>query len=133
MTAEISALKAALTGAEQHGSAIFQMANLLIGAKDEVPDAERDRMLKAVHEALVGYRELSLQLLTAIERYVIAAGGTVRRDDANPPPDEPRGILFLLDPRYAELIPAEDEFQKKIDKAYQEGRLWFEASPPNLH
>ncbi len=42
----------------------------------------------------------------------------------SPPPDSPKGILFLLDPKYADLIPQEHEFSERMCKAAEEGRLY---------
>jgi hypothetical protein len=50
----------------------------------------------------------------------------------NPPPDEPRGILFLLDPAWAPLIESEFRFEQSIEKAWRAGRLWLEETP-SLH
>jgi hypothetical protein len=63
---EISALKAELKEAE----ALFHVANLLVGA-----DEEQDRMFI---KALTGYRELRGQLVNAIEKCAVAAGGVIR-------------------------------------------------------
>ena len=37
------------------------------------------------------------------------------------------GILFLLDPRYADLIPANERFNEALAKAWEDGKLW---APP---
>jgi hypothetical protein len=46
----------------------------------------------------------------------------------NPPPDRPaRGLLFLLDEEWADLIPQEHRFSENLAKAHEEGRLY---APP---
>jgi len=47
-------------------------------------------------------------------------------------PENPRGLLFLLQPEYADLIHEEYQFEQKIEQALLENRLWFEESP-SLH
>jgi hypothetical protein len=39
------------------------------------------------------------------------------------PPDKPRGLLSLLDPDWAHLIPEEEKFSRKVMEAHEEGRL----------
>lgn len=42
-----------------------------------------------------------------------------------PPPEKPSlGILFMLQPEYADLIPAENKFEMAMNKAASEGRLF---------
>jgi hypothetical protein len=55
--------------------------------------------------------------------------GNWRRSNVNPndpsqPPDTPRGILFLLQPEYADLIPLEYEFSERMREAWEEGKLY---------
>jgi hypothetical protein len=44
----------------------------------------------------------------------------------NPPPDSPHGILFLLDPRYADSIEAEHKFERAMERAWRDGRLYVQ-------
>ena len=47
------------------------------------------------------------------------------RDHPVPKEERPRGILFLLEPEYADLIPAEDKFARLMKDAALAGRLWI--------
>jgi hypothetical protein len=40
------------------------------------------------------------------------------------PENQPKGILFLLDPAYAHLIPEEYEFSERMREAYEAGTLY---------
>ena len=51
--------------------------------------------------------------------------------NSNPPPKH-RGLLFLLQPEYADLIHEEYQFDQKCEQAWKANRLWFEESP-SLH
>jgi hypothetical protein len=51
------------------------------------------------------------------------------QQDSNQPPDHPRGLLFLLQPEFADLIPQEHEFERKLEQAWKDGRLWIESEP----
>jgi hypothetical protein len=42
-----------------------------------------------------------------------------------PPPDTPKGLLFLLDPAYSDLIPEEYEFSERMRQAWEEGALFL--------
>ena len=44
--------------------------------------------------------------------------------DSPPPPDTPRGLLFLLQPEYADLIPLEYQFSERMREAYEAGTLY---------
>ena len=48
-------------------------------------------------------------------------------NEKSPPdtPDEPLGILFLCDPKYAHLLGAEDRFERLMDEADRDGRLYL--------
>ena len=48
-------------------------------------------------------------------------------NDRSPPdtPNEPLGILFLCDPKYADLLGAEDRFNRLMDEADRAGTLYF--------
>jgi hypothetical protein len=41
--------------------------------------------------------------------------------------EEPRGygLLTLLDPNYAHLLSDEDRFTRLVDRAADQGKLWF--------
>ena len=43
----------------------------------------------------------------------------------SPPDSPPLGILFLLDPAYADLVPEEFKFSELMRKAYEAGTLYF--------
>jgi hypothetical protein len=47
--------------------------------------------------------------------------------------DRPHGILFLYDPEYADLIPAQERFVRLADKAEAEGRLFVPEHLNTLH
>ena len=46
------------------------------------------------------------------------------RDDKHEQP-QGYGLLTLLDPKYAHLLSDEDRFTRLVEKAADEGRLWF--------
>ena len=46
----------------------------------------------------------------------------MQHDNGSPP--EPKGILFLLQPEYADLIEDEHRFSEKMTKAWEEGTLY---------
>jgi hypothetical protein len=48
------------------------------------------------------------------------------------PEDEPRGILFLMDPAWADFIEEDWKFEQAVNQAWREGRLYAEQTP-SLH
>ena len=48
-------------------------------------------------------------------------------NDRSPPdkPDEPLGILFMCDPKYADLMSEEDRFDRRMDDADRAGTLYL--------
>jgi hypothetical protein len=47
-------------------------------------------------------------------------------NDRSPPdkPDEPLGILFMYDPKYADLVEAEHKFGRALEQADRDGKLY---------
>jgi hypothetical protein len=48
-------------------------------------------------------------------------------NDRSPPdkPNEPLGILFMCDPRYADLMEDEHRFDRLMDEADRDGKLYL--------
>jgi hypothetical protein len=48
-------------------------------------------------------------------------------NDRSPPdkPDAPLGILFLCDPKYADLAEAQHRFERALEKAGRAGTLYL--------
>jgi hypothetical protein len=48
-------------------------------------------------------------------------------NDRSPPdtPNEPLGILFLCDPKYAGLIEKEHRFERRMEEADRDGKLYL--------
>jgi hypothetical protein len=44
-------------------------------------------------------------------------------------PDKLRGLLYLLDPRWADLIEDEHKFGLAIERAWETGRLYVQEEP----
>ena len=47
--------------------------------------------------------------------------------------DTPRGLLFLLQPEYADLIPPEEKFVNRMVRAAKEGQLCIGDAPYTVH
>ena len=52
--------------------------------------------------------------------------------DNSRPPSDRRGLLFLLQPEYADLIHEEYKFEQKLEQAWKVKRLYVEVAP-SLH
>ena len=44
----------------------------------------------------------------------------------------PRGILYLLQPEYADLVEPEYKFEQKMQRALKQGRLYL-SNPNTVH
>jgi hypothetical protein len=50
--------------------------------------------------------------------FLLKLNGTKKLlNDSNPPPDTPKGILFLLDPKWADSIEPQEKWNRALDKA----------------